>query len=269
MTDQMRCNLNVYNDTMRRCRTDPTLSAVIRASTGGTVLYPAEQVPGLDLPKDRAGRVTVTRERTLESAQRLHAARPDARIAVLNFASAIHPGGWPEEGYRTQEEDLCLCSTLHPCLKTAPLRQDYYDFHIRLGDHRYTDARIYVPGVYVIKSDVDFPQLLPQNDWFPVDVITCAAPNLHGCARMSGKELLSIHKSRGEKILRTAAAHGADCMVLGAFGCGAFGNDPHVVARAYRELLADLGGLFTEVVFAVYASSRDSVNFQIFHDVLA
>ena len=31
-----------------------------------------------------------------------------------------------------------------------------------------------------------------------------------------------------------AASKGTDILVLGAFGCGAFQNNPEVVARAYK-----------------------------------
>lgn len=107
-------------------------------------------------------------------------------------------------------------------------------------------------------------------------MITCAAPNLRerpynamnpgqGTAlKLSDTELLQIHRERGQKILRIAAAHGTDTLILGAFGCGAFRNPPEVVARAYRELLGEFDGYLRRVEFAVYCAARDSRNYDAF-----
>lgn len=116
---------------------------------------------------------------------------------------------------------------------------------------RYTDACIYTPGIISIKSDTAFPQTVSESEWFSVDVITCAAPNLREkpynsinpgqgkAIKVSPAELLEIHKKRGAHILDIAAANGADAVILGAFGCGAFQNDPNIVARAYASIISE------------------------------
>ena len=69
-------------------------------------------------------------------------------------------------------------------------------------------------------------------------------------------------------MLAAAAEQGAEILILGAFGCGAFQNDPRVVAEAYKKVLAELDGVFREVHFAVYCSPRDQVNYEVFKKVL-
>lgn len=249
-------------------------------SIEGTIFYPAEGRISLSAPKDKKAIISVSKDRSFQAANRLRQKYPDGKIAVHNFASATNPGGGVEHGSSAQEEALCRCSTLFPCLKTQALWQQFYHFHRSRNDVRYTDTCIYTPGIIVIKSDTDFPETLPEKEWNQVDIITCAAPNLRErpynsmnpgngiAAKVTDKELLDIHKSRAAKILLTAAANGANLLVLGAFGCGAFCNNPQVVARAYQEVLCEYAGYFDEIVFAVYCSSRDSRNYDVFQRTL-
>lgn len=84
-----------------------------------------------------------------------------------------------------------------------------------------------------------------------MDVITCAAPNLrlqpsnymnpgHGTpVRLTREQIRTLHLQRARKILSVAAIHGAEVLILGAFGCGAFCNPPEVVAGAFRDVLPD------------------------------
>lgn len=265
---------------MNLCRENPVLAGAVRASIENTKFYPADCEIPLDIQEKKGGIVSVSKNRSFEAAMKLREKYPDGKTAIHNFASATNPGGGVERGSSAQEEALCRCSTLYPCLRTNELLGQYYYFHRNRGDVRYTDACIYTPGVMVVKSDTDFPELLPKEQWMKVDVITCAAPNLRerpynamnpgsgNAVKVGDRELLEIHKSRAEKIFRAAAANGADILVLGAFGCGAFCNKPEVVARAYKEVLRDYAECFDEVMFAVYCSPGDSKNYEVFSRIL-
>ncbi len=122
----------------------------------------------------------------------------------------------------------------------------------------------------------DLPQRLEPRDWQRVDVLTCAAPDLReqtynamspgqgGALHLSDRELLDIHLSRGRQILRIAVHHGAEAVILGAFGCGAFRNPPEVVARAYRALMDEFDGQFRAIEFAVYCPFWDTTNYDAF-----
>lgn len=109
---------------------------------------------------------------------RLSDTYPGRKIAVLNFASATKPGGGVINGSSAQEESLCRCSTLYPTLDRRFLWQSYYDVNRAAGDVLHTDACIYSPGIVICKTDENFPERMPQEDWVTVDVISCAAPNL-------------------------------------------------------------------------------------------
>ena len=58
-------------------------------------------------------------------------------------------------------------------------------------------------------------------------------------------------------MLSVAAVHRADILVLGAFGCGAFQNNPRIVAQAYKNILPEFDGQFSKIEFAVYCSPRE------------
>lgn len=273
--DAREKRVEIFNDSMELCRKNSRLSQSVSKSQKGTVYYAPDDHP--DFSKKGADtKVSVTPERTFEAAKRLSQKLTGKKLAVLNFASATNPGGGVTRGSSAQEEALCRTSTLYPCINTDRLFGLYYQPHRKNGDVRYSDACIYTPDVTVFKSDTAFPQLLPENEWFCTDVITCAAPNLRekpynamnpGSGvriKVSASELLALHISRGRHILEAAAANGADAVILGAFGCGAFRNDPNVVAKAYASLLDEFKGVFDEIVFAVYCAPNDTKNFDIF-----
>ncbi|MGN0696630.1 MAG: TIGR02452 family protein [Oscillospiraceae bacterium] len=280
--DTREKRIEIFRDTMRLCKADPRLAKAVSDSIGGTKLYaPDCTLQTASVGKTRSTEISVTAERSFEAAGRLTEKHVGKKIAVHNFASATNPGGGVTRGSSAQEEALCRCSTLYPCLNTDKLLGEYYSMHRKRGDVRYTDACIYTPDVTVFKTDTAFPELMPESKWFSVDIITCAAPNLRSepynsmnpgrgaPVKMTDSELLALHISRGRHILGIAAENGDDILVLGAFGCGAFRNAPQVVARAYRELIAEFDGIFGEIVFAVYCTPKDTNNYDTFKRILS
>ena len=193
---------------------------------------------------------------------------PEKRIAVLNFANAFHAGGGVTQGAGAQEESLCRTSTLYPLIYRRSLRDTFYKHHQDLGTPKATDSLIYTEGVIVCKSDTDYPERLPQDKWVSVDVITMAAPDLRHDSNqyaavagngvsMNDAELFGYHVKRAIHMLTAAAAKGADVLVLGAFGCGAFQNNPAVVAKAYKCALDVFPPVFDQIVFAIYGSDKN------------
>lgn len=143
-----------------------------------------------------------------------------------------------------------------------------------------SDALIYTEGVIICKTDEDLPKRMPREEWVSVDVITVAAPdlrtksNIHAAiigngTYMNDAELFGYHVKRAIHIMTCAAAKGADALVLGAFGCGAFQNNPEVVARAYKVALDEFPNVFRRIEFAVYCSPRDDTNYQVFNRIFS
>ena len=97
-----------------------------------------------------------------------------------------------------------------------------------------------------MKTDTPIPDRMKAEDWYKVDVITCAAPNLRGLWFDDMKEY-EIHVRRFTAIFEVARRMGADVVILGAFGCGAFANRLEVVARAAYDALNYYRGVFNFV----------------------
>ncbi|MFI5824265.1 TIGR02452 family protein [Streptomyces rishiriensis] len=221
------------------------LAAAIRAARAGTrMLGPGPVGVPAAAPADT--RVEVTGESSLEAARRL----ADAPVAVLDFASARNPGGGYLNGAQAQEEALCRASALHTCLITA---RGFYDHHRAHRDPFYTDRVIHSPAVPVFRDDRG--RLL--DDPFRVGFLAAAAPNAGVVLRTTPERAPELPRAlavRAERVLETAAAHGYRRVVLGAWGCGVFRNDPAQVAEAFRALLDRGGrfaGTFEHVVFGV------------------
>ncbi|WP_204300404.1 TIGR02452 family protein [Actinoplanes campanulatus] len=213
----------------------------VAAAVAGTRLH----LPGDPLPEPAgvAGPpvIEVTAESTLAAARRV-----GAGVACLNFASARNPGGGFLNGAQAQEESIARGSAIYPALLAAG---DFYAFHRADRGLLYTDRIIWSPGVPVFRDDRG--RLLAHP--YPVSILTSAAPNRAAITRNEPDLLTEVSGAlarRAARVLRVAAAHGARELVLGAWGCGVFGNDPGEVARVFAAALRD-GPWFDRVVFAI------------------
>ena len=262
----------IFADTQEFISSTPVLMHASEASVRGALLIKADDELKLGTPTCE-GSIVVSEKRSFQAARDIHDARPHARICVLNFASPINPGGGVTVGSSAQEECLCRCSTLYSTLDQRRFWHEYYERNRASHNPLATDDCIWSPNVTVIKSDTDLPERLPEEAWFTVDVLTCAAPNLRTtdvfANKLSPNELFALHRHRAHRILEVAASQGADCLVAGAFGCGAFGNDPHLVASAWHEELRDLQAHFDLVEFAVFHMPYEQINYDAFRDEFA
>ena len=262
LTDLIEC----FRDTRRRYSTEPELCDRTLRAMAGTRLYLSAFEAVLRPVKSESSDIEVTPDTTFSAARKLIA--PGARVAVLNFANAYSPGGGVTRGAMAQEECLCRSSNLYACLTLPYLTRNYYKHNSRTTGDLGTDAVIYSSGVTVFKTDDALP--LPMDDWFEVDVLTCAAPynNPDRKKPFSDEELEAAFEGRVRNILEVAVCEGADRLVLGAFGCGAFNNPPELVAGVFRRLLKEEGyrRYFKDVVFAVKPGGNH--NFEVFRDAL-
>lgn len=209
--------------------------------------------------KAHAISIEVTQETTTAASHRL-AVNLALRTAALNFANCLHVGGGFLSGAIAQEEAICRSSVLYSLLSEQPEMYDESCKHT--NGYLFQDYIIFSPDVPVIRDD----QYDLLDRWFPVSFITAAAPDLRHRA-IAPHRVRAALDSRIRKIVQCAVQQGAQAIVLGAFGCGAFRNDPRDVAQIFKKVLVDenLATFFEKVVFAVY--ERDD-NYGVFRDVL-
>lgn len=270
--------IEVFEDTLNWIKRDTDLTDAVDFGKNHTEVFYEDDYPVFDSSKVCDTRITVSGDRSYQAAMKLKKATPDAKVAVMNFANAFHPGGGVTTGASAQEECLCRTSTLYPLLYRHTLKGSFYDYHKKHVSSKATDTLIYTEGVVICKTDEDLPKRMPKDEWVSVDVITIAAPdlrtksNMHAVLTgdgtyMNQAELFGYHVKRAIHMLTCAAAKGADTLVLGAFGCGAFQNDPEVVARAYKVALQEFPKVFKHIEFAVYCTPGNSVNYDTFKRV--
>lgn len=281
-------NIIVFEDTVERCRDSQRLMESIRESCDSqVVVLESAEVPdgrrrAQEQPRfSQPAQLVLTKERTFQAAEK-YVRNPlyqDKRICVLNFASSMNPGGGVVRGASAQEESLCRCSTLYFCLDAV--RDTFYLPHRKGLSFLHNDDVIYTPRVTVFKSDAAKPRPLAEKDWYQVDVISCAAPNLRSYfghllddlgemnpPAIEGAQLAAIHTQRVGRILDVAVQQEVDVLVLGAFGCGAFMNDPHVVAPVMVNLAREYASCFQTIEFAVYCSRWERENYHAFQQAL-
>lgn len=237
----------------------------------GTSLYTPDQLESyLSNPRHCAsGRMPleVCNETTLNGAKRLVQTEGFSRVGVLNFASARNPGGGFLGGSQAQEESLARSSGLYASLRTST---EYYQYHRGRKTGLYSDRMIYSPSCPVFMDDdgalLDEPYL--------VDFVTSPAPNAGAILNNHPEDAALIpdcFNLRIRKLLALLYERKCDALVLGAWGCGVFRNDPQMVAQLFAHYLGESGefyGCFKKVVFSVYDPTKSQHIYQAFEGAL-
>ena len=179
---------------------------------------------------------------------------------VLNFASAKNPGGGFLNGSLAQEEALALSSDLYNSQIEIP---QYYDINRNCRTLLYTHNMIYTNSVTFIRDGNINLVKVPVT----ANILTSPAVNAGAYYRNEGgskKTVLDVMETRMRYILKLFAAKGDYTVILGAYGCGVFGNDPVDVAGLFYKLLKaeQLENHFEKIVFAVY--DRQGEQFDVF-----
>lgn len=279
MQNKRMKNVEIFEDSVALMNENENLQRSIEASISKQRLYLEAEEVGVRRKVKSNTKTVVSKKRSFEAAAEY--ARDGKKVCVLNFASSTNPGGGVTRGSSAQEECLCRCSTLYPCLNIEKMWDAFYGLHRAAGNPLYNDDCLYTPGVVVFKSDVSFPERMEEADWYQVDVITCAAPNLRSvpsnfmnpCAgetptEIENEKLYKLHQQRIEKIFRIAAVNRAEILILGAFGCGAFCNPPEVVAKAFKAVQEKYTSYFETIEYAVFCGRYETENYQVFRKVL-
>lgn len=225
--------------------------------------------------RGKEGLITVTDLSSVDQIFAVHS--PNRKIAVLNFASFKHPGGMFFEGSSAQEESLCHSSYLYSVLRK--FKDTYYKRHFDVLNHGlYKSEILYTKDVvfmqYVNKGFMDNLYGMYYEDLanmaYGVDVITCAAPNAGTYYKYykdaDPRNVEGELRTRIAMILATAAINHVNTLVLGAFGCGVFRNDPQLVAEIFKEYLTGyFEDTFKEIYFPI-PKGHDN-NYEVFKEV--
>lgn len=174
------------------------------------------------------------------------------KIGVLNFASAKNPGGGFMNGAMAQEESLAASSGLY---ETQTAHWEYYERNRNTASMIYTDGAIYSPDVVFFRDErfklIEKPVL--------ASVLTLPAVN-YGQVLLKGEDSKLAKKkmrARMERSLQIFKSEGAENLILGAYGCGVFRNEPNEIAEWWKELLdEEYGNDFESVCFAVLDNSK-------------
>lgn len=230
--------------------------------------------------RDGYGMVTVVEGDSLTTAHRIWDMH--GRVAVLNMANAFNPGGGFFNGARAQEESLGRSTNLIPSLCR------YEQTHPRAGGaYIHAGQALYTPGVAVY-SDRNG---VPVEQLCEVDIVSAAALQFRSGKLVDrdaeafgfpkdmplpepGNEHFEAYKEyltlTVRNILEAARAREVRNVILGAIGCGAFGNDPTRVAEVFDQVLnrEDYRHLFNQIVFAILVSRpQDQRNIEAFRQV--
>lgn len=271
--------IKIFENTVWMCETNHKLKDKIKNSMACNKVISEKNADAIlqnlthECGTGKGAEIIVSKKRSFEAAS----AYRGKHISVLNFASATNPGGGVTKGASAQEECLCRISTLYKCISASEITEAFHKKHryaLKTGemDSLYNDDCIQTCDVTIFKSDSKNPILLPEKEWFDVDVISCAAPNLrcmsqhnkHWKKNVTDQDLLDIYKKRINRVLDIAWYAKSEVVILGAFGCGAFANPPELVAYAMNAAINEHKYDFETIELAIYCSPRDTSNYEVF-----
>ncbi|MBR3803075.1 MAG: TIGR02452 family protein [Clostridia bacterium] len=268
--------IKIFEGTRELCYSNRQLTDSISNSISEQRIYWEEE--SIECPvavNDKPFKTVLSPQKTLEAAKKY--ADSGERVCILNFASSVSPGGGVLTGEQAQEECISRLSTLWFALSDKETAGRFYDRHwelIKKGEmnRRNRDDIVFTPDIFVVRDEADNEKMMDADEWYKVDVITCAAPDIRKTGDVSEycppeEELQKVFEIRWRKILTVAAKHKADVLILGAFGCGVFANPPELVVRAFNNVAGEFRYHFKTVEFAVYTTDKESRNYKAFGNI--
>mmetsp|Transcript_30621 Transcript_30621/g.70094 ORF Transcript_30621/g.70094 Transcript_30621/m.70094 type:complete len:257 (-) Transcript_30621:469-1239(-) len=167
---------------------------------------------------------------------------------------------------------------LYACLRQFEGRPHHF-YHVN-GKHKYrrspSACAIFSPLVPIIRRDTVVGELL--DDYRTCSIVSICAPNAFEFEKKRNEpapcvpcvpkasaigtnergddfEKITLREAMRDRVYRALTMfwrHGCTDLVLSAFGCGAHGNNPDVVATIFRDLLSrEFEGRFRTIVFAI------------------
>jgi len=238
-----------------------SIAEIQESAVSKTKVYSPEESDQIILnrtssPTNTATKISVVAGTTLDVTRDLITSGNND-VLCLNFASAKNPGGGFLGGSQAQEESIARSTGLYPCQQKA---WSYYEINRNTSSCFYTDNLIYSPGVPLLKNEEgDIFQEI-----FTVAIITAPAVNTGVVKRKEPNrigEIEVVMKRRIAKVLAIALENNHKTIVLGAWGCGVFQNDPKEIARYFNEVIEQkFKNDFREIVFAIYSRDERFIN---------
>ncbi len=274
-------NIAAFKDTTICYNVEPGLNTAVKNSTAKQKVFRGNELLRNQPTGTRNAKIILTPRKTLEAAQEY--AAEGKKVAILNCASSVKPGGETESGYASQEENLCRCSTLYPCLNHLNAIRDFYtpnranlNAPHKMNSCLTNDDCIYTPGVVIFKEETDGCKMLPEEEWFTVDVISCAGPEfvtsfsspfLVGFGARTNENdsrLENTFRRRFDRILNVARTNGVDVVILDFWGYQRSENEAKIVADAARKTAEEYASYFDTIEMAVGFSSPNSRTYEIY-----
>lgn len=245
------------------------ISNLVAQSVKNTILYSPDSFDRIhpEVMQEIANRkfqtrIVVKNCTTIEAAGQL--IKESGKTGCLNFASAKNPGGGFLGGSQAQEESLARASALYPTL--MKFFTEMYEYNRSKNTYLYSDYMIYSPHVVFFKNDSD--ELLSTP--YLLDVLTVPAINIGAMKQNKPEELLLAEQtmlSRMDKLLSIFVIQKVENLILGAWGCGVFQNNPTDIARYFAHYLRNNGkyaNCFRNILFAVFDRSKNKENSSVF-----
>lgn len=196
-------------------------------------------------------------------------------VCALNFANGQTAGGGYKNGATAQEEDLCrqfptLYSTLYNATKDGHYPFGPCTCKSASQPEKYSDV-LYTSDLPLARGGMEdgYPLLL-EDQQLTVSMVAAAAPNIRFASEISDPELIYSTIQSIFKAPRFIQPE-VNTLILGAWGCGAFGGDPKQIAELFvRALISDsFGDLYKEIHFAIPQLAPNDINYEVFARVLS
>ena len=224
------------------------------------LVYSPDMLKNIDLPNNNTSICTVD----VVNNDTYNAARKYIYPLVMNFANPRRPGGGFVLGSKAQEETLCRNSTLYASINSKKAMEMYL-YNISNYDPLDSDYMLLSPSVWVFRDGNG--NLIPKP--FKTAVISAPAPNIYGGAKNIPTDVLNATiRHRIRNLFKVAAVNSFNTLILGAWGCGAFGNEPHNVAQCFCDVIFSekYGQYFDKIVFSICGDKHN--NYSIFKNII-
>lgn len=242
------------------------ISNDIQLSLQNTQLYLPDFAYSQNLPQNphHTPIIEIINETTISACRRAVKTLGISETATLVFASARNMCGGFLKGAKGQEESCAYSTTLYQSVSSEACKP-YYEYHNANPHPMYTDRIIYTPNIVILRND-DYEIL---DEPCKANFIVCPAANFGSVQKFYPDDVPnvpSVMLDRIRKIIQVAIIKHNRCIILGAFGCGVFRNDPHVISQCFAKVLNEEGysGYFDRIIFAIVGPGINAFQ-EVFH----